>query len=84
MPLGGGTVTTVVPCGFGVGTIAVDSSFAYYTANGADLYKIPKAGGTAVALALPGGSSGSEKPLVLDATYAYWSTGDGTVRKCAK
>ena len=91
VPVGGGTTATLASGQRYPGTLAVDSTGAYWTTGGpcsgatacpANVMTVPLGGGTPVALASVTGSL--PVSIALDAVNVYWGTGDGRLMKVAK
>jgi hypothetical protein len=79
MPITGGAPSTVaaVPGGGNPESIAVDSSYVYFTAeisltNSDGLYRVPLDGGTIVTLGSDGTGAGGALGLAIDSRNAYW------------
>jgi hypothetical protein len=76
VPIDGGSVSLLVPGG--AGAVVVDTSYAYFNANG-DIVKMLKTGGATTTVV----SGQSPAALAVDGTYLYWTAG-GNVSKVAK
>jgi hypothetical protein len=73
MPVGGGTIKTVVPGLIGGGFVAVDDVNVYYYGPSGGIYRVPKGGGGSPTLVNEAGASLAGVTVL--STRAYWIEG---------
>ena len=86
VPIGGGTVTTIVSNDAIVGPIAVDPAYVYYGpcavgSSAGEICRVPTGGGTSEIVWV--GTSGYPGPIAVDSFAIYWFDGSG-IWKLAK